>query len=141
MMKHIRAMLTATGLLVVAGAMGTARAEDGITLYTGAIEATHFACNAVNVSSKPLKITISVIDMDGLALSVTPTTEFLPGTEVASNFSTPPYPDDADGYCKFQVYGTDDRGAVRAILNAALLRTVPGTTISPILLSRVLEAR
>jgi hypothetical protein len=140
-MKHIRAMLVTTGLFVVAGAMGTARAQDGISLYTGAIEATHFACNAVNVSSKPLKITISVIDMDGHALSVTPATEFFPGTEVVGDFSTPPYPDDADAYCKFQVYGTGDRGDVRAILNAALLRTVPGTTISPILLSRVLEAR
>jgi len=79
--------------------------------------------------------------MDGLALSVTPTTEFRSGTEVMGDFSTSPYPDDADGYCKFQVYGTGDRGDVRAILNAALLRTVPGTTISPILLSRVLEAR
>ena len=67
-MKHIRAMLVTTGLFVVAGAMGTARAQDGISLYTGAIEATHFACNAVNVSSKPLKITISVIDMDGHAV-------------------------------------------------------------------------
>jgi hypothetical protein len=79
--------------------------------------------------------------MDGHALIVTRETEFFAGTEVMGDFSTSPYPDDADGYCKFQVYGTGDRGDVRAILNAALLRTVPGTTISPILLSRILEAR
>jgi hypothetical protein len=79
--------------------------------------------------------------MAGLALSVTPTTESFPGTEVMDDFSTPPFPDDADAYCKFQVYGTGDRGDVRAILNAALLRTVNGTTISAILLSRVLGAR
>ena len=140
-MKHIRAMVVMTGVFAVAGAIGTARAQDGITLYTGAIEATHFGCNAVNVSSKTLKITISVIDGDGHALSVTPETEFFPGTEVSGDFTTPSFPDDADAYCKFQVYGTRDRGDVRAILNAALLRTVNGTTISPILLSRVLEAR
>lgn len=140
-MKHIRAMVVMTGLFAVAGALGTARAQDGITLYTGAIEATHFACNAVNVSSKTLKMTISVIDGDGHALSVTPEMEFFPGTEVSGDFTTSPFPDDADAYCKFQVYGTRDRGDVRAILNAALLRTVNGTTISPILLSRVLEAR
>ena len=138
-MKHIGAILVTTGLFVVAGAMGTARAQDGITLYTGAIEATHFACNAVNVGRKTLSITISILGADGSKLSVTGPTPFPSGWEISGDF-VPPDPAGADGYCKFQVSGTRDPDDVRAILNAAIVRNIPGTT-TPALASRVLEAR
>jgi hypothetical protein len=143
-MKYGRIIITAVGLFALSGATGTARDQNGITLYTSAITGTSFHCNAVNVGRKTLRIIISVIGADGVALFVSDPTQFPSGTEVSGDFETKPKadgsPNPTDGYCQYQVLGTDERADLRAILNANLLRNIPGTT-TPIFLSRVLDAR
>jgi hypothetical protein len=144
-MKYFRTMLAIFGLFVAGGATNAARADDdhSTTLYTSAIHATGFHCNAVNVSRRTLYITISVIGADGHLLpppsiSVSPPIPTGPAAEASFDVDTSDT-GATEGYCKFQVFGTGDRDDLRAVLNATLTRTVPGTN-DLILLSRALEA-
>jgi hypothetical protein len=145
--KRIKAIVAAAGLIVVTGATGTTQADSdkpGVTLYTSAIHTGVIACNAVNVSRKTLNITISIIDIEkGLPLAgsnpdrqTTP-----PGREATSDVGSPT--DSNEGYCVFQVSGTNDRNDVRAIQNAVLAGTRSvddGKTFFPFFITRVLEA-
>lgn len=142
-MKNKCKMIAIAGLIVISGAVNSARADKtGTTLYTSAIRGTIFHCNIVNVSAKQLSVTISLVGADGGVLSVSGPAAFPAGTEASDDFSTPANPDGSpnptDGYCKYEVSGGGPN-FVRAILNAALLQTIPGTT-TPIITSRVLEA-
>jgi len=152
-MKHTREILAA-GLLIVTGTMGTAQADNDtnrVTLYTSAIHTGVIACNAINVSKKTLHITISIFDgtmptghetspalLEGPTLIKTP-----PGMEATIDHGSPI--DSNEGYCVFQVSGTENRADVRAVQNAVLAGTrsveVDGVvTTFPIFITRVLEA-
>jgi hypothetical protein len=142
-MKRLGMLLAGAGLIAATGAIFSAQADnnrEGATLFTPSIRATGFHCNAVNVSRKTLWIAISIIDLNGLALSAAPAAPTTPGTEAFDDVDTSPTPTDA--YCKFQVLGTGDPNDVRADLNATLIRTFNegGQTNIPVFLSRALEA-
>jgi len=161
-MKYIHAMLAVVCLLVVGGAIGTARADDqdeenkGVTLYTPADTGDGHGCRAVNVSDKTLGITSAILDRSGHALScaspttctqgpadtptTNPTPEFqvLKGTFLTFVVQAPPGSIRRNAYCAFAVSGTDNRDDVRVVLEVAITRTIPGTTI-PTLLSRIVE--
>ena len=151
-MNRIGGLVAAAGLFVGIGTMGSAHADNDsnrVTLYTSAIHTGVIACNAVNVSHKTLNITISIIDITtGLALPGSnpdqQTTH--PGREATSDVG---HPDDEDGgtegYCVFQVSGTNNPDDVRAVQNAVLagMRTVDVKGIAttfPFFITRVLEA-
>jgi hypothetical protein len=146
-MKHINAIVAAAGLVVV-GAIGTAQADNEtnrITLYTSAIHTGVIACNAINVSKKTLNITISIIDgATGQVLNAPSPMTTLPGTEATDDVGQPNDEDGGkEGYCVFQVSGTDNRNDVRAVQNAVLsgTRSVDGgKTFFPFFITRVLEA-
>jgi hypothetical protein len=91
-----------------------------------------------NVGRKTLQIAISVIGADGTVLFVAPAAPVAPATVASGDFSTTP--NVTDGYCKFDVHGTGNSNQVRAILNANVLRTIPGT-MTLIFLAKILEAR
>src|SRR5690349_6725444 len=151
-MKHTREILAAAGLLIAAGTMRTAGADNDpnrITLYTSAIHTGVIACNAINVSKKTLNITISIFDgtmptehetspalLEGPTLIKTP-----PGMEATIDHGSPT--DSNEGYCVFQVSGTGNRDDVRAVQNAVLAGTRSvddGRTFFPFFITRVLEA-
>jgi hypothetical protein len=122
-MKCIRMPLAVVGLIIASGAIDAVRADNNsATLYTAAVRAAKFACDAVNVSHKALHITTSIIDLNGNPLSVSPRTVTAPGTEFSHNFGDPAG-DPTDAYCKFQVFGTDDSSDVRVVLSTVLIRT------------------
>jgi hypothetical protein len=137
-MKHVRIMLAAAGLFVVSGAPGSVRAENAVTLYTSTLRATDFHCDAVNVSRKTLRIAISIIDLEGVPLSAAPAAQTLPGTE-AFNDATSPTPTLA--YCKFEVFGTENRNDLRVVLSTTLIRTFDqgGQTKIPVFVFRQIE--
>ena len=165
-MKYIHATLAVVCLLVVGGAIGAARADDraeeneGVTLYTPPDIGDVHACRAVNVSDKTLGITVAILDRPGDALScdspitctagagagpantptTNPTPEFqvLKGTFLTFVVQAPPGSIRRNAYCAFAVSGTDNRDDVRVVLEVAITRTIPGTTI-PTLLSRIVE--
>jgi hypothetical protein len=146
-MKHVRAILAAAGLFVATGAIGTAQADDdhnSTTLYTSAISGGRLSCNAVNVSGKSLLIAISIVDGGGNVLSRVPVPNppTPPGTEVSNDYGL--LTDLNEGYCEFQVFGTDDRDDVRAVLvttRIAFETTAPPNPIPfPAIFTRVLEA-
>jgi hypothetical protein len=146
-MKCIKATVAAAGLIAVSGAMGTTWADDkpGVTLYTSAIHTGVIACNAINVSKKTLKITISIIDgATGQVLNTPSPMTTLPGTEATDDVGQPNDEDGGkEGYCIFQVSGTANRDDVRAVQNAVLsgTRSVDGgKTFFPFFITRVLEA-
>jgi len=65
-----------------------------------------------------------------------------PGMEATIDHGAPT--DSNEGYCVFQVSGTDNRDDVRAVQNAVLsgMRSVDGgQTFFPFFITRVLEAR
>ena len=160
-MKYIHAMLAVVCLLVVGGAIGTARADDqdeenkGVTLYTPADTGDGHGCRAVNVSDKTLGITVAILDRSGDALScaspttctqgpadtptTNPTPEFqvLKGTFLSLAVEAPPG-SRKNAYCAFAVSGTDNRDDVRVALAIATTRTIPGTTI-PTYQTRIVE--
>jgi hypothetical protein len=93
------------------------------------VRADSFNCNAVNVSHKTLQITLALYDGDGHLISPAqgnPAT-FSVSAGTAAIFPipiTPPADQSPDqGYCKFEVIGTNDANAVRADLNTTLTRT------------------
>ena len=150
-MKPITAIFAAAGLLI--GAMPTVHADNdhtGVTLYTSAIHTGVIACNAINVSKRTLNITISIFDgtMTSPPTATTPTllegpTQIStpPGMEATIDHGAPT--DSNEGYCVFQVSGTDNRDDVRAVQNAVLsgMRSVDGgQTFFPFFITRVLEA-
>jgi hypothetical protein len=141
-MKYMQAVLAVVGIFVISGAIAPAQADDdkrSVTLYTSALRATSFNCNAVNVSRKTLRIAISIIDMDGVPLSAAPAAQTLPGTEASNDVDTSPTPTDA--YCKFEVFGTDDRNDLRVVLATALIRTFDqdGQTKIPVFVVKTIE--
>jgi hypothetical protein len=145
-MKDIRAILAAAGLFVATGAMGTAQADDednSTTLYISAVLGGRLSCNAVNVSRKTLTITISIIDGTGNEPMVLGklTMQADPGLEVSNDFGDFTAPA-SEGYCKFQVSGTDNPDDVRAVLIASTVakRTTADGTTFPYYITRVLEA-
>ena len=165
-MKYIHAMLAVVCLLVVGGAIGTARADDqdeeikGVTLYTPPDIGDIHNCRAVNVSDKTLGITVALLRRSGDALScdspitctvgvgagpadmptTNPTPEFqvLKGTFLTFIVQAPPGSILRNAYCAFAVSGTDNHDDVRVALSTGVTRTIPGTTI-PTLLSRIVE--
>ncbi|SRR5260221_7019361 len=122
MKKHFGVMLATIGLFAVSGATHAERADAiSTTLYTAAMRAGLFGCNVVNVSQKPLNITISIIDPSGNPLSISPFPQTPAGTEVSGDFGDPTVP--AEAYCKVQVSGTGNRDDVRVVLTTNLIRT------------------
>jgi hypothetical protein len=142
-MKYAPIMLATIGLIAVSAANHAAQADA--ILYTSATHAGKFDCNVVNVSQKPLKITIEIVD--GTAKPPTALNNpvsaqtAMPGEEVSSDFGTSTGSNDA--YCVIQVSGTGDRNDVRAALNTNLARTFSldgGATSYPTFVFKVLEA-
>jgi hypothetical protein len=143
-MKYVRIMLATIGLIAVGGA---SHAAQDATLYTSATHAGKFNCNVVNVSQKPLNITISIVD--GTATDKPPTVlntpvaqTAMPGEEVFGDFGDATT-GSSEAYCVIQVSGTGDRNDVRAALNTALARTfkLPGdATNYPTFVFKVFEA-
>jgi hypothetical protein len=159
-MKYTHGMLAIVCLLVVGGAIGTARADDqddehkGVTLYTPADIGFYHICRAVNVSDKTLGITFALLDNFGHPFSCAKPTDCTRGPgEVPTTNPTPefqvlkgatstllidvPPGSSPDGYCAFAVSGTDNRDDVRASLLTFGSQTIPGTTIP--LYSRIVE--
>jgi hypothetical protein len=139
-MKYMQAILAVVGVFVIGGAIDSVRAQSPrAALYTSALRATLFNCNAVNVSHKTLTITISVIDQDGHILAVSPPTPTAGGTETSNDVDTSPTPTDA--YCKFQASGTDDRNDLRVVLATVLIRTFDqgGQTNIPVFVAKTIE--
>jgi hypothetical protein len=141
-MKYMQAVLAVVGIFVISGAIAPAQADDdkrSVTLYTSALRATGFNCNAVNVSRKTLTITISIIDLDGIPLAVSPPTPTARDTEASTDVDTSPTPTDA--YCKFEVVGTGDRNDLRVVLATVLIRTFNqgGQTNIPVFVAKTIE--
>jgi hypothetical protein len=138
-MKYVRIMLATIGLIAVSGATHAERADaNRTTLYTSATHAGKFDCNVVNVSQKPLNITISIINREGQVLSEAGPITTLPFVEVSNDFTGT-----NDAYCAIYISGTGDRNDVRAALNTNIARTfsVEGdATIYPTFVAKVLEA-
>jgi hypothetical protein len=116
-----------------------------ITLYTSAIHTGVIACNAINVSKKTLKITISIIDGEtGQVLNTPNPMEIFPGREATDDVGQPNDQDGGkEGYCVFQISGSSNRDDVRAVQNAVLAGTRSvdgGKTFFPFFITRVLEA-
>jgi len=115
------------------GAIKSARSEDKgfprVSLYTPLLRGDAFNCNVVNVSRKTLQIALALYDDDGQLISPAqgnPATFSVPaGT--AAVFPAPITPpadhSPSQGYCKFEVIGTDDPNAVRTDLHITLTRT------------------
>jgi len=144
-MKRLGTLLAGVALIVAGGGFGSARADDdreSVTLFTAAVHATGFHCNAVNVSRKPLLIAISIIDGDGDVLSPVPVPnpKTPPGVNASNDIEPSPR---MEAYCKVQVSGTDDPNDVRVVMKANLIRTFDqgGRTNIPVFLSWVLEGR
>ena len=138
-MKRRGTLLAAAGLIFASGAISFAQADgdrETATLFTPPIRATGFHCDAVNVSRKTVWIAISIIDLDGLALSAASAAPATPGTQVSHDVDTSPTPTDA--YCQFQVSGTGDPRDIRADLNSTLFHKNADGTYT--FLSRALEA-
>ena len=138
-MKRLGVLLAGAVLIVTGGASFLAKADDdrhGAELFTPSIRATGFHCNADNVSRKTLWIAISIVDLNGLALSAAPAAPATPGTGVSHDVDTSPTPTDA--YCQFQVSGTGDPRDIRADLNSTLFHKNTDGTYT--FLSRALEA-
>ena len=160
-MKYTHGTLAIVCLLVVGGAIGTARADDqgeenkGVSLYTPADIGFYHICRAVNVSDKTLGITFALLDNFGHPFSCAsptdctrgpgggPTTNPTPEFQVLEGATSTllievPLGSSPDGYCAFAVSGTDNRDDVRASLLTFGSQTIPGTTIP--LYSRIVEA-
>ena len=138
-MNRLWTMLGGMGMIVASGATFSAQADNDratATLFTPSIRATGFHCNAVNVSRKTVWIAISIIDLDGLALSAASAAPATPGTQVSHDVDTSPTPTDA--YCQFKVSGTGDPRDIRADLNSTLFHKNTDGTYT--FLSRALEA-
>lgn len=147
-MKRLGTLLSGVALIVAGGVFGSARADDdreSVTLFTSAIRASGFHCNAVNVSHKPLSIAISIIDGDGnvLAPVPVPNPKTHPNTVASNDLDLVPPQGAADGYCKVQVSGTGDPDDVRVVMKANLIRAFDqgGRTNIPVFLSWTLEGR
>ncbi len=140
-MKRLGTLLAGAALFAASGAIASARADDdreSVTLFTSAIHATGFHCNALNVGHKPLYITISIIYEDGTVLSTNKNTD--PGIIVSKDIEPAP---STDAYCRVHVLGTEDPNDVRVVMKANLIRAFDqgGRTNIPVFLSWVLEGR
>src|SRR5438874_10973367 len=123
-MKRLGTLLAGVALIVAGGVFASVRADDdrqSVTLFTSAIHASGFHCNALNVSRKPLLIAISIIDGDGNVLSPVPVPnpKTPPGVNASNDIEPAPR---LEGYCKVQVSGTDDPNDVRVVMKANLIR-------------------
>ena len=146
-MKRLGTLLAGVALVVAGGGFVSARADndrESVTLFTAAVHATGFHCNAVNVTRKPLLIAISIIDGDGNILSPVPAPnpKTPPGVNASNDIEPAPR---SEGYCKVQVAGTNDPKDVRVVMKANLIRVFDspdtGETNIPVFLSWVLEGR
>src|ERR1700730_451816 len=120
-MKRLGTLLAGVAFIVAGGVLVSARADDDrerVTLFTSAIHASGFHCNAVNVGRKSLSIEISIIFDDGTVLSTSQKTP--PGIIASKDVEPLPPPElgSADAYCKVQVSGTDDLNDVRVVMKA-----------------------
>ena len=139
-MKRVWTLLGGMGMIVASGAVDAARADDDrVALYTPAIRSGSFNCNALNVSHKTLHIIISIIDLDGQPLSVSPPIPTGPGAEASNDFGTLGNP--LDPYCKFEAFPTEDRNDLRVVLVASLARTfaLGGQMNIPAFVARTVE--
>jgi hypothetical protein len=142
-MKRLGTLLAGVALIVVSGAILPARADDdreGVTLFTSAVDATGFHCNAVNVSRKSLLIAISIINGDGSVLVPVPVPNQQTRPDMVASNGIEPVPR-TRAYCKVQVLGAEDPDDVRVVMKANLIRTFDegGRTNLPVFLSWVLE--
>jgi hypothetical protein len=141
-MNTQRMLLAAAALALGGGAMGagTARAEAvHTTLYTPIVRAGHFACNAVNVSGKPLAITISILNDQGVVLAGSGPIGTPNGYEAAIDTGTEDVAMDA--YCVFAVTGSSDRDDLRAVLNTTFNRPLDEDPNIRVLLARTVTAQ
>jgi hypothetical protein len=147
-MKYGWRLLAAAGLIVVSGAIASARADNdkpNATLFTPRDRGDHFVCAAVNVGDKTLRsITFKILGSDGALLTPgvgsadknpTSTFDVTPGTTAEIDINLAP-PD--DGYCEVAVSGTSNRNDVRVGLITSLTRTIPGT-MTPVFVTRAVE--
>ncbi len=104
-MRAIREMIAATALLLT---FGTA-AEATSVLNTSPFNASGAVlnCNVANVTTKPVTVTVEVIDGGGASPSGPVTRQIAPG---AVDVVSGPAPDPA--YCRFTVNG--NKSSVRA---------------------------
>jgi hypothetical protein len=122
LMKPIRMMLAAAGVLVLGAMPGSVRAQNAsVTLYTLAEHAGKFDCHVVNIAHKTLHITISIIGADGQALSVSPPTPTAAGTELSADFGDQTVATDA--YCKVEARGTAAGADLRVVLETTYIKT------------------
>jgi len=135
-------MLATIALIAVSAANHAAQADA--TLYTSAIRAGSFHCNAVNVSQKTLSITIAIVDgtvNPPAALNPVSAQTAMPGEEVSGDFGSDNVANEF--YCVVQVSGTGNPNDVRAILATNFTKTFSldgGVTNNPTFIARVLEA-
>ena len=144
-MKSLGMLLAGVALFAASGAIVSAQADDdreSVTLFTSAVRASGFHCNAVNVSRKSLLIAISIIEGDGNVLQPVPVPNPKTPPDVVASNDIEPAPI-TDAYCKVQVSGTDDPNDVRVVMKANLIRAFDqgGRTNIPVFLSWVLEGR
>ena len=133
-MQSIPMLLAVVGVILAAGTIGAARAEnDGdqrpvptVTLFTPPLDGDHLNCTAANVSSKTIGIVITLVGVDGSALCDEMGTppQCNPGFQNPETFlDVPPgtivaigllhrNPSE-DGYCRFALVGTHTPRDVR----------------------------
>src|SRR5438132_12898913 len=137
-MKRLGTLLAGAALIVAGGVFVSARADDdreSITLFTSAVDATGFHCNAVNVSRESLLIAISIINGDGSVLVPVPVPNLKTPPDVVASNGIEPVPR-TRAYCKVQVLGAGDPDDVRVVMKANLIRTFDqgGRTNLPVFL-------
>jgi hypothetical protein len=142
-MKYFQALLVVVVLTFASGALQSADPGDdahqpSVTLYTPAVNANDFRCNATNVSQKTLHIVLTVIDAEPDDANPDGTPNPFPAPEGTQNpsptLAIPPGAvgsQDAilglqppkEGYCKIEVFGTRNRNDVRAALTTRFINT------------------
>jgi hypothetical protein len=147
-MKYVWTLLAVVAMTFASGAIESVRSQDKVsprvTLYTPLLRGDTFNCNAVNVSHKTLQIGLALYDADGHLISPAegnPATFSVPaGTAAPFPVITPPADQSPDeGYCKFDVIGTNDPDAVRTDLSIVLTRTFGNNNDIPVLVFRTVE--
>ncbi len=130
-MQSIPMLLAVVGVILAAGTIGAARAEDDgdqrpvhtVTLFTPPLDGDNLNCTAANVSKKTIGIVITLVGEDGNPLAdeigtppqpnpgTFPDVLFPPGAIVA--IGPIKRHSSADGYCSFALVGTHNPRDVR----------------------------
>lgn len=145
-MKYVWTLLAVVAMTFTSGAIKSVRSEDKdfrrVTLYTPLLRGDAFNCNVVNVSEKTLRIGIALYDASGELISHdqgNPAAFTVPAGQAAAfpNITPPAMQTPDEGYCEFEVIGTNDPNAVRADLGITLTKTF-GNNI-PVFVFRTVE--